>query len=168
MVCVTASVLGLACGSDDQPKREVRVEPTVPGVRHLVTDEQIGAAAKNSPARAVLLWFQAVQFKDQATVRELVTSDVVRDIGPDRLSRAVDTVGSSLGKPQVTSVRDRGSNASVRVFVLAYETGKPDPVAATPVTFSLDKDQGHWRLSDLRYLLTSADAISAAEADRSK
>jgi hypothetical protein len=160
VACISVALVSLSCGSEDADRPE-RAE-ALPGTRHLVTEQQIRSTRQDAPERAVLEWFQAVQFKDVPAVRALVRSEGLRRVSSERVERAVHLVGGALGRPRVSGVIRRGSSASVRVLVLSYERGKADPVLAVPVTFVLRRDTNEWLLEDLDYLLASADAMEEA------
>ncbi len=116
-----------------------------------VSESEIARAPGGLAERAVLRWFQAGQFSDVAAVRTWTARKELRRVGARRLAHAVKAQGKNLGRPEIVSVRKRGSRRIVRVLAL----GPPDvePLSAIPVTLETVFEQGRWKVADVRYLL---------------
>jgi hypothetical protein len=148
--CVVASLVAASCGSKDkgQPPSSVALS-TDPNI---VTSGDISRAPAHSPRRALLTWFQAVQFRDVAEVRQLTAPANVIRVTQENLDRAVTSIGASLARPQIVHTRITGDKASVRVLLLSYKPGSTLPVASLPATFSLLNTAGSWLVSDVSVL----------------
>jgi hypothetical protein len=162
LLCVAASLVSLSCGSKAPQKTESATTTDVPGTRRLVTDNEIDQAEPRSPQRALLAFFQAVQFNDARGARELISTRINRAVAYKRLRGIVDLVGGALGKPDIQSVRRRGNTAFARVLVLAYVPGKPTAVSGSPATFILRLQGRDWKIDNLDYLFATANAIALA------
>ena len=160
-VCLLASVLVVACGSSSKAARGVAT-PAASGLQNLVTANDIAHAGSSTPKAALLEWFQAVQYRDYASVLALTSGRVRRSVGAAALHYAVRVVGYALGKPSIQKVVAHGDTVSVQVLVLSFVPNKPTPVLEEPATFSMIKGPVGWLLDDATYLLQSAQAMSAA------
>ncbi len=129
-------------------------------LRRVVTEEAIAQRPRNSPDRALLNWWQAVQFEDFEGVRLLSTRQALSRTSPRGLSRAVSTVASALGRPEIVRVRSQGDRAAVRVLIQSFGSKAGQTVSTDPATFELRRMRGKWRVGDLGYLLETAQTIN--------
>jgi hypothetical protein len=155
LVCVVASLIAASCGSDNDVSVALPLNP------NLVTNTEIRHYPRNSPQRALLIWFQSVQFRDQDAVRLNTTSRELKRVSRKALEHAVNLVGSSLGKPKIVSTRKSGKEAAVRIYVQSYVPTKAEPVLSIPRTFSLARSGRRWRVDDARYLVEAGVDILA-------
>lgn len=162
-IAITAGVV--ACGNDDPPSPSgaavgatSRDTASLPAI---ITQDDLDAVSEDSPQRAVLSWFQAIQFKDVSGAAQLVDPPVLQRVGRDVFSAAVNTVGSALGKPTFVMSRRRGDQVAVRTIITGYDAARK-PAGSETVTFYLRKRAGKWRVTNLAYLTRSSDAMAAA------
>ena len=165
-------LLGGACGDDSGSQNDGTPRATsgrlelAKAFPNVVTTRELSATRPGSPERAVLEWFQAIQFEDITGVRDWTDrSALSRTEGP-ALARAIATVGPALGKPEVRSVSPAGGAATVRVRIEGYLPGRSAASTIEPVRFQLLRQDGVWRLSSLRYLITAARRLAAPDPDR--
>jgi hypothetical protein len=137
-------------------------------LRNLVTAKEITEAGRSTAKGALLEWFQAVQYRDYASVLALTSSGVRRNVGVGALHYAVRTVGYALGEPSIQRVVTHGGTTTVEVLVLGFAPGKPTPVNEVPVTFTMVKSPVGWQVDDATYLLQSAQAMNAAASSGSR
>jgi hypothetical protein len=167
--CLTASLVVASCGTDEseQSVRTATTTESAPGATHpnLVTDAEIERYPEGSPQRAVLDWFQAVQFRDEAGVRQSTTDREVERVSRKTLDDAVALIGPALGKPRVVSTRTRGTRAAIRLFIQSFVPGKREPVGETPSTFYLTRTGDGWRVDDVRYLVAAWAEIRAQKPE---
>jgi hypothetical protein len=165
LACLVASLVVVSCASDDnEPSTQAATtSDSRPGATHpnVVTDQEIERYPRDSPQRALLDWFQAVQFRDEAGVRQSTTEREVRRVSAETLDNAVRLIGPALGKPRIESTRERGSEAAIRLFIQSFVRGKPKPVGETPSTFYLTRLGNRWRVKDVRYLIAAWVEIRA-------
>lgn len=166
MLIAMAALAG--CGSDRAADRAQRPkgpapQPTAPGI---VTAEDVLAYPADTPQRALLTWFQAIQFGDARAAFELLTPAEQRQFGATRILSAAAAVGDTLGSARVRSVRVHGISAVIGVDVLGFNPQNgvwrraPQPTSSNPVTFLLFHGRGGWRIDDGGYLLASARAVA--------
>jgi hypothetical protein len=127
-----------------------------------VTARDLAAFAVGSPERALLEWFQAVQFEDVGGVRDWTSRRAIRGAERPPLARTVATVGPALGKPKIKKARSGDAIATVKVSIEAYLPGRAAPRSVHPVSFRLVREDGTWRVASLKYLSTAATRIEAA------
>ena len=165
--CLGASVVVVSCGTDADKSSAETQTSTVdrPGATYpnVVTEEEIGHYPEGSPQRAVLDWFQSVQFRDEAGVRANTTSQEVERVSRGTLDAAVRLIGPALGKPRIVSTRSRGDEAAIRLFVQSFVPGRVKPVGETPTTFRLTRASNKWRVNDVRYLIAAWAEIRKRE-----
>lgn len=159
-VCLLASGLVVSCASSPKAASGVAA-PAASGLQNLVTASDIAHAGSSTPKAALLEWFQAVQYRDYATVLALTSGRVRRSVGAAALDDAVRVVGYGLGKPSIQRVSVHGATTSIQVLVLSYVPDRPTPVLKQPSTFSMIDGPVGWQLDDATYLLQSAHAITA-------
>jgi hypothetical protein len=166
VLCVLATVAGLACGDDSKDSASTSAtEAAAPAApTNIISGQEIRAARAGSIDRALLRFFQAVQFQDFQAARELISLRQRRLLGRARLKNVIALVGPGLGKPQVLSVRREGREAVARVLVLGYAAGKAEPSTTSPTTFMLVRRGKEWLVSDLSYLIHAAEDIAQAKA----
>lgn len=148
VLCAAASVVVVSCAAKDTAPF-VSTSATAPNI---VLGSAISAARAGSPQRAMLSWVQAVQFRDVDGVLELTAPASVSRNGAAAIKRAVLTIGMTFARPQVVDVRIRRDQAFVRVLLLSYNAGNPEPVLAIPATLTLVRNAGAWRMRDIGLL----------------
>jgi hypothetical protein len=161
------AVAGVGCGGDDSSDAETRSKnratvTTEAALPNLVSQEDVASAPSDSPQRALLEWFQAVQFQDVEGAELLTEAGVIEETGPKRVKAAIGLVGPALGKPSIVNVRREGDRAAVRTLIEAFAPGRKAPVSTDPESFELTNTASSWELSNLDYLLMSARAIRRA------
>lgn len=124
---------------------------------NIVGPADIRRTRPGSPERAILLWAQAVQFGDLASVRSAYSKAVRAAVSPTRINAASRVVSSLLGRPEIVGHVVRGTRARVRAAIISYDAGGGRSIQ--PETFRLRREDGHWRLDDAALLLDSAAAI---------
>jgi hypothetical protein len=154
MVCLVLS-FAVACGSADQKAHPRRVPPEV------VMPQDLSRYPASSPQRALLLWFQAIQFKDLLAVKSLTSVREIQRVKWKTLRLAVNLVGASLRTPKLVSTRESGRTAAIRAFVHSPSTKTRDSATLIPETFYLEKLHGNWKIDDITYLLEESDAALA-------
>jgi hypothetical protein len=148
--CVAASIVAVACGGEDTSTSAEL--PAGAGAANIVQADDLGRVPEDSPDRALLEWFQAVQFRDVVGVRQLTAPATVSRVTPAALDRAVNRIGGSLARPQIVGRRLTSTQAVLRLLLLSYSPASSRPTATTPSTFSLAKIGGAWRLTDVSVL----------------
>lgn len=126
----------------------------------VISDKVIGEQKQGSPARALLEWWQAFQFRDVRAVVRLTTPGTLDSIGRSRLERLVRKVGSNLAGIRVVSSRIFEDACSIRVEMLSFTPSKGDheppdkPTSSTPNTFVMKRSSGGrgWLFDDAGYL----------------
>jgi hypothetical protein len=126
---------------------------------NIVTDDRIKTTPPDSPGRAVLEWWQAVQFRDIESAQRLTDEAALADLMPGVFRRTVLQVGDQLPGLRLVGVTEHGETASARVFLTFFDASKPeaDP-SLVPRTIRVTRDGSGWRVADLEYLLTVAAA----------
>lgn len=151
LVCALASGVSASCGSTTSEKR---------ASGHVLEDRDIERYSSGSPQRALLLWFQAVQFDDQPAVRSLTTRRELKRVASKTVDFAVSLVGTSIGTPEIVSVRKTGTRAAVRTLVRKNQPSGHAPVQ-TAHTFYLTRVGPGWKVDDVSYLIHESDAVLA-------
>ena len=149
-----------ACGGDEDDTARVQRQQTYERSLQLVTDAQIKAVAADSPQRAVLRWWRALQFRDVKTVRRLFSSEALRVIGPALPETTFLDLGPYLqpAYPQFDSADVRGDSAVVYMRVLRNQVVTPKIVRKTTehLALPLVKENGEWRIDDPTFFLHAA------------
>lgn len=135
----------------------------------VVTDGDVEAEEEGTPQRALLDWWQSLQFRDVATVKALTSRATLNAVGEDELAELVQ-VGSSPQGIEVLGASETGNTASVQVALLAFsaEEGKPPPrtpTSSTPATIVMTKDGGEWLFDDPAYLQPQLESLAASQAE---
>jgi hypothetical protein len=170
-----ASILLLGCGSQDSEEpttgssAEDASTAASPGEFQpsIVTDEDLRAADRGSPERALLEWWQAYQFKDVGATEGLTSEATLSEIGEDELGQTVQARG--LPGIDVLDVTENGDRASIRAALLSYtpeKVGDPppqEPTSATPATLEMVKEGGDWRFAGTAYLQSLVASVAAAQ-----
>lgn len=155
-----ASMSWPACGGDEDDTARVQRQQTYERSLQLVTDAQIQALAADSPQRAVLRWWRALQFRDVKTVRQLFSREARRVIGPALPETTFLDLGPSLqpAYPQFDGADIRGDTATVYMRVLRNQLVTPKIVRKTKehLGLSLVKENGSWRIDDPTFFLHAA------------
>jgi hypothetical protein len=150
----------LACGCGGGDSGSTKAEPTprrasaVPA--NLLTETDLKRAPTRSPQRALLEWFQAIQYSDLRGVRRLSSSAATKDLD---LAAILKLAGPGFARPQIRDVNVEGDRATVRLLLLSYEGGTGEVAIAQPTTIPLRRVGDAWVVSDLTLLVSSADAI---------
>lgn len=113
----------------------------------------------STPASALMSWFKAVQASDVPAVLRLTTTRAQLRVGRKALGAAVDVVGGALGPPSIVQVEAGARRARVRLLVLGYAAGDPQPVSEVPLLVALVRGPGGWQVDDVSYLMRSARAM---------
>lgn len=171
--CILVTAFVVACGNDD-PGGANSTGSTLPAPAGasetssfptIITAKDVAAAPPNSAERAVLNWFQAIQFKDVSAAAQLVDPPVLKRVGRHVFAAAVNTVGASLGRPSFVNTRHRGDQVALRVLVVGYDKDRK-PAGSEAVTLYLRRTGKTWLVRNLEYLLRSSAAIAKAERRR--
>jgi hypothetical protein len=165
IACAVASLVALSCGDDNDTEKGAASNTDLKAVvgGNLITDEDVASRQRGSPERALLSFFQAVQYRDSQTALSLIARAERADLSPKTIRGQVARIGSSLGRPRIVVVRRTGNKAMVRTVVLSFEPGNTKPSGGTPVTFALRKERNRWVLEDLTYLVLEAREVVQAE-----
>jgi len=129
---------------------------------NVVAPQQIAAYPLGSPARALLEFWQAIQFSDVSSARRLVSPEALASVTPARFTTMVQTVGDDIPGLRIVSSMQMGVNASVRVFLLGYAANRTVSTTS-PQSFQLRDGSHGYQLSDLSYFLRVARTILAAQ-----
>jgi hypothetical protein len=122
---------------------------TGPRERMLVARKDIDKVGRNSPAAAVLTWWQALQYQDPATARQ----SYVEGAAPRAMGATIRELGVFLANSRPTIVDQYVSGDRARVLVLIRSTSADNSqISESPATFQLRRDGGRWRLADNLYL----------------
>jgi hypothetical protein len=160
-LCLLASVAVVSCGSSGS---QTTVSTLAGEPQNLVSPSEIASAGSSTPQAVLLRWFQAIQYRDYPTALELTTSRVRKLVGETPLRRAINVVGSALGKPSITGVVGHEAAAvRIHVLVLGFSPASSKPANETPVTVPLVRTATGWQVDDATYLVQSARAIEALE-----
>jgi hypothetical protein len=152
-------VIAVSCNSDDSDDQSESVDAAAIAGPNFVSNKDVATTEPGTPERALFEWFQAVQFRDVREVEDLTTPEKV----DTELIDAVETVNQSLGRPDVNEVRVDGKRAIVRLFLLFYEGGNPEPKAAQAMTLRMKEDDGEWKMDEVGFLIDQAEAAKTAE-----
>ena len=157
-LCFGLCVIAAACGDDsnDVARTDTAPDRTGSARPNIVTGEDLEATTKGSVERAVLGFFQAVQFGDEEGAADSVAPDELRSVGSRRFARDVRSLGATLGRPTIANVTENGQTARARTEIVSYSAGNEKPVLSDPTTLRLERDSGRWRLSDLSYFTRTA------------
>ena len=132
---------------------------------NIIASQQLASYPVSSPAHALLVFWQAVQFSDVLAARSLVSPEALASTTPGRFTMMVETVGDNIPGLQVVSSTKMGANASVRVFLVYYAANRT-VFARSPQSFTLRAGQRGYQLSDLSYFLREAQTILADQHKR--
>jgi hypothetical protein len=172
LVGAVAAIVVLAIGDDSD--RPVAGSPgegtsqTSPGP--FVTQEDLAALEDGSPGRAVLRWWQLLQF--QAPVSE-IHSYYARsaDVTVPTLRRQLTRLGYLFpeGKPRVVQVDESDSSATVLTVITrrpVSQSGDRQPAQHLPQYFKLAREGSRWKLADNSYLNRLIAAEVAAQREQ--
>jgi hypothetical protein len=146
---VVASIVVSACGSTGKT-------PSGPLNGNVILASDINATPPGSPQRAMLSWFQAVQFGDPVEVLALTAPATVAKVGAATITKDVAATTDILARPQLLSTRFQGNVAYLRVLMLSYVVNKSKPVLEVPATVTLEKIGGSWKMLGVGLLIPSA------------
>jgi hypothetical protein len=122
---------------------------------HVLTTQEVDRYPRDSPARALLEWWRALQFDSPALASRYYEPRV--GVTPKQLERYL-KLGPALLKLhaalRVVQVQTQGRHSTVLIWLtqtLRHPNGRKD-VVRTPVSFDLEKQNGRWLLADNRYM----------------
>lgn len=126
----------------------------------IVRDEAIREQKQGSPTRALLEWWQALQFGDVEVSVRLMTPAAVRALGRRRFERLVRQVGPGLPGINVVSWRVFDNVCSIRVELLSFAPSKGDrkpsvkPTSSSPSSFVMRQgsQRRKWLFNDAAFL----------------
>jgi hypothetical protein len=121
----------------------------------VVLDGDVANEPKGTPARALLAWWQAFQFRDVKTVLALTGQDTLKAVGRRNLAKLVRRTG--LPGLKVLDTTTNGNTALIQAGVLffATEKGHPPPRTPTgskPATFTMAREHGDWVFAQTDFL----------------
>ena len=124
-----SAVLWGGCAGDDGPARTARATAEADKdiarmLPNLVDERDVASTVAGSPERALLEWFQAVQFEDLEAVRSLTDPAALPRAGRRELAAAVAVVGPALGKPTIVTAKTNDDRASVRALIRGILRGR--------------------------------------------
>lgn len=119
---------------------------------NLVSQTDISATAAGSPQRALLEWFEAVQFRDLAAVHGLTAPESVTRVALPALDQQIDRVGVALAHPQLVSARANSTTAVIRALLVTYDPQVRKGSFSFPWTFRLLRSGGRWLVADVSVL----------------
>jgi hypothetical protein len=143
----TAAAL-MGCGSLGELRGRVE-QP------RLLTERDIERYPRDSPARAVLEWWRALQFDNPALAARYYARRV--EVTPQTLQRKLGVGPDVLGlkaRFRVVDVIQERRTATVLALltrVLRHPNGRTDKVRS-PHSFDLVREDVKWRLADNRYI----------------
>jgi hypothetical protein len=151
-----AALIAGGCGELGASWRGTRtVRPRV------VPTAEVARYAADTPQRAFLAWFRALQLGDPAAA---IFYDKTLRMSPGRIAHLRKGTASALfkevGAPEVLDVSRDGHRATVFTLLTARRAapnGRVDSYV-TPQAFNLVRTGGSWRVADNRFLET-ADAL---------
>jgi hypothetical protein len=159
LACVTTALVLGGCGNLGAGEETDRVEQL-----QLLSAEDVARYPQDSPARAFLEWWRALQFG--SAVNAASHFDSALKLTPARLQRQLDAGPDILAlraRPRVVDVLRRGDRATVYVVFTEAErnpNGRADKVR-TPRSFEVLREDGVWKLADNRYLTRALRAAKA-------
>jgi len=168
LVAVVCAAAANGCSGDANGAKDAAPAATVPTrftaekqpatvPANIVTDDAAAKEKAGSPQRALLDWWQAVQFRDVRTARSLTSDAAVRRVGYTRFRKMVLGVGDGLPGLQIVNSRERGGATVVRSF-LVFVGARGAPSTLAPRSFEMRGRRGSWRLGSIEYLSQSYGA----------
>ncbi len=152
-VVLALCVLGAGCGEEATEKGDDRSpRPDVRLPRNIVTDGTIDKERDGTPSRALLSWWQAIQYKDADEAIGLTSPATLRRFGRKRFERLVNKVGSGMPGIRTVSTQESGSEARVRSLILSFKPGRDLPDSTLPTTLTLSKRGNRWLVASNQYL----------------
>ena len=167
LVVALGTLSGLtACGSSSHGSHQgsALAAATTVGMPppNVVATQQIAAYPAGSSARALLEFWQALQFSDLLSARRLVSPEALASLTPARFTTMVQTVGNDIPGLRIAGSTQIGRTASVRVFLIIYARNRT-VAASSPQSFLLRDGPHGYQLSDISYFLRVEQAILTAE-----
>ena len=173
LACVLAGVLAIGvgaggCGDGDAATTTPHTSTAAAGPPNLVGIEQVHSEQEGSAERALLSWWRAVQFRDADVAQGLATQQSMQRIGGAAVLRdAVRVVGDRLPNLKLTDRASTGRDrVSLRGFVVYYDA-RGEEASRSPLSFSMRRVEGTWKVDDLSYIRKVARALEAA-ADKAE
>jgi hypothetical protein len=158
---MTAFLFG--CGGGDSTSGEPALPPQI------VTDSDIDAQASGSPERALLEWWQSVQFGDSEQALQRTTNSTIDKLGENDFTEWVKNAGQGLQGVEVLGAEETGNTASVRIGLLQFQPekeGEPppsDPTSSTPDTIEMKKEGDDWKFAAPEFLEAKIESFLAAQ-----
>ena len=179
---LAAACLGLAggifaCGTDETGAPEgAAVSPTptpTPGdgplaappelEAYLVSDDDLTKYPANSPERAFLHWWQALQYDNMVDAYRGITARLRATRSRLQFVRdARDAGGGFTARPQITESRRVGSTRVTLLVNLLLIDASGRVASFAPRMFQMQSESGQWRVADLAYLELKASEGRAA------
>lgn len=149
-----------ACGDSDSSASSDAPETPPP-----LSDQEVRAAAKGSPERAILEWWRALQFQDPVTGYDFLSRKLKSQTSAEEFRTQIPLLqGRVTGRPEVVDIVKTGGGTKARALIqIAFPSGTLNR------TLELVREGGKWRLADdffiresIRAAQTAASAKSAA------
>lgn len=134
----------------------------------VVRDGDIAAQEEESPARALLEWWQSFQFGDADQVLALTSQKTLDQVGTENLKDLVNARANILPGIEVFDSTENGDSASLRVGLLTFTPAKPgepppdEPTLTEPDTFAMTQEDGEWLFAATEYLESEIETLKAA------
>jgi len=160
-LCAAAlGVIGCGSGGGKPAKTSTSGGPvnTAPSVDSAATspavviDAAISAQPADSPQRALLTWWQALQFQDYVTAASITTPRASATLPRGGYRQAVIALQGGLPGIKIVGVKPHQQSTSVRALMLFFTGSPPKLSAAQPLSFVMARSVGGWRVDDLAYL----------------
>jgi hypothetical protein len=140
---------------------------SIPPNENLVTNDDIRAAAPDSPQRALLRWWRAVQYEDRLGYLQMLSPKLRRQRLKDGRARydLLLARGAFIpAKPKVMSTDINGNRAKLytRIYIRQVVGANRTYKTSVPQVFSFVRTNGSWQLADDLYIEQQADAAAAA------
>jgi hypothetical protein len=128
----------------------------------IVLDGDVAEQRKGTPARALLEWWQAFQFRDVKTVIALTGQATLKEVGRRNLAELVRLTGLQ-GIEVLDATRD-GDTALIQTGLLNFSApqGEPPPRTPTgsqPATFTMTMEDGDWVFAQTEYLVLKVNNL---------
>lgn len=130
----------------------------------LLTQAQIKAVDPHTPARALLSWWQALQFDDTRSALKFYVPGITTE---SRLGAQLQVAGPPvLAKPEVEQIKFDGKRALIYAVIVSATTTKAnqiDTIVRRPTTLRMIKKDGRWLFTDNTFLAQRAALALASQ-----